>query len=84
MGLFNKNKFCAISEDLFNLVSSFDGNFCICKICGKKLNKNCIPCQAVCIMIEVCELPNKFRDIGRLEMVERRLLFKKINIMPKG
>ena len=34
----------------------------------------------------VCELPKEFRDIRRLErvLVARRLLFKKINIMPKG
>ena len=37
-------------------------------------------------MLEVCELPKKFRDIQRLErvLVARQLLFKKINIMPKG
>ena len=37
-------------------------------------------------MLEVCEHPKEFRDIRRLErvLVARRLLFKKINIMPKG
>ena len=86
MGLFNRNKFYVISHDVFGLVSSFDGNFYICKTCGKKLKKNCIPCQAVCNLLEVCELPTKFRDIQRLErvLVARRLLFKKINIMLKG
>ena len=54
--------------------------------CGKKLKKNCIPCQAVYNQLELCELPKKFRDIRRLEkvLVARRLLFKKISIMPKG
>ena len=42
--LFNRNNFCAISDDVFSLFSSFDGNFYICKTCGRKLNKNCIPC----------------------------------------
>ena len=85
VGLFNRNKFCAISDNIFRLVSSFDGNFYLCKTCGKKLNKNSIPCQAVCNMLEVCELPKEFTDIRRLErvLVARRLLFKKINIMPK-
>ena len=86
MGLFNRNKFCVISDDVFRFVSSFDGNFYICKTYGKKLNKNCIPCQAVCNMLEVCELPKEFKDIRRLErvLVARRLLFKKISITPKG
>ena len=86
MGLFERNKFCAVSDDLLSLVSSFDGNFYICKTCGKKLNKSCIPCQAVCNMLEVCKFPKEFRDIQRLEIVHaaRLLLFKKINIMPKG
>ena len=37
-------------------------------------------------MLEVCELPKEFTDIRRLErvLVAKRLLFKKINIMPKG
>ena len=52
VGLFNRNKLCVISDDVFSLVSSFDDNFYICKTCGKKLNKNCIPCQAVCNMLE--------------------------------
>ena len=63
VGLFNRNKFCVISDDVFRFVSSFDGNFYIYKTCGKKLNKNCILCQAVCNMLEVCELPKEFRDI---------------------
>ena len=37
-------------------------------------------------MLGVCELPKEFRDNQRLErvLVARRLLFKKISIMPKG
>ena len=45
------------------LLSSFDGNFYIWKTCGKKWNKNYIPCQSVCNMFEICELPEEFRDI---------------------
>ena len=54
--------------------------------CGKKLQKNCIPCQTVYNQLEPCELPKEFRDIRRLEkvLVARRLLFKKISIIPKG
>ena len=37
-------------------------------------------------MLKVSELPKEFRDIRRRERVfiVRRLLFKKISIMPKG
>ena len=82
MELFNRNKFCVISEDVFSLVSSFDGNVYICKTCGKKLNKNCFPCQAVCKMVEVCELIKEFRDIRRLErvLIARRLVCLKRSI----
>ena len=78
--LFNRNKFCAISDDIFSLVSSFNDNFYICQNCGKKLNQNSIPCEAVYNMFEVCELLKEFRDIRRLEtvLVPMRLLFKKI------
>ena len=78
--LFNRNKFCAISDDIFSLVSSFDGNFYICQNCGKKLNQNCIPCETVYNMFGVCQLLKEFRDIQRLErvLVPMRLLFKKI------
>ena len=86
VSLFNRNKFCAISNDVFSLVSPFDGNFHIYKTCIEKLDKNCISCQAIANMLEVCELPKEFWDIQRLErvLVARQLLFKKIRIMPKG
>ena len=37
-------------------------------------------------MLKVSELPKEFRDIRRRErvLIVRRLLFKKISIMPKG
>ena len=75
-----------ISDNVPSLVSSFDENFYIWKTCRKKLNKKCIPCQAVFNMLEPCEPPKEFRDILGLERVPvaRRPLFKKINIMPKG
>ena len=49
-----------IFDDVFRIVSSFDGNFYICKTCPKKSNKTCIPCWALCNMINVCELPEEF------------------------
>ena len=75
-----------ISDDAFRFVLSFDGDFYICKTCRKILSKNCIPCQVVCNMLEVYELPKEFRDAGRLvrEHTNARLIFKKISIMAKG
>ena len=36
-------------------------------------------------MLEVCEVPKQFKDIRRLERILSRLLiFRKINMMPKG
>ena len=83
---FKRDKFSGFSDKVFILVESFDGNFYICMTCGKKLKKNCIPCQAVYNQLEFCELPKEFRDIRRLEkvLVATRLLFKKISIIPKG
>ena len=86
VSLINGNRFSTISDDVFSLVLSFDRNFFKCNTFGKKLNKNCIPCQAVCNMPKVCKLPKEFRDIRKLEsvLIARRFLFKKISIMPKG
>ena len=83
--LFHRDKYSVISDDVFRHVTSLDGKSYICKTCGKKLKQNCIPYQAVCNMLEVSELPEEFRDIRRLErvLIARRLLFKKISIMPK-
>ena len=44
---FKWNKFSAFSDKVFSCGELFDGNFCICMTCGKKLKKNCIPCQSV-------------------------------------
>ena len=63
---FKRDKFSAFSNKVFHCVESFDGNFYICMTCGKKLKKNCIPCQAVYNELELCELPKEFSDIRRL------------------
>ena len=74
------------SDDFFRLVLSFDGNFYICNTSRKKLNKNFIPCHAVCNMLEACEFPKEFRDIQRFKrvLIARQLLFKKVSIILKG
>ena len=45
-----------------------------------------IPCQSAKNKLQVDDLPSEFRDIRRLErvLIARRIIFKKIAIMPKG
>ena len=76
VGLFNRNMFCTISDDVFILAAFFKSNFNICKTFGKKLNKICL---------SKIYIYRKF-NIGRLELVliARRFLFEKISIMLKG
>ena len=70
------------SYKIFSCVEPLDGNFYICMTWA---NKNCIPCQAVYNKLELCEIPEEFRDFRRLEkvLVARKLFFKQIRIMPK-
>ena len=68
------------------MVKSYDDNYYICTTCDKALRKNSVPCQAVANRLNVVELPKLFQDIRRLErlLVSRRILFKKVTVMPKG
>ena len=68
------------------MVKSYDDNYYICTTCDKALRKNSVPCQAVANRLNVVELPKLFQDICRLErlLVSRRILFKKVTVMPKG
>ena len=68
------------------MVKSYDDNYYICTTCDKELQKNSIPCRAVANKLNVAELPKLFQDIRRLErlLVSRRVLFKKVTVMPKG
>ena len=54
--------------------------------CDKALRKNSVPCQAVANRLNVVELPKLFQNIRRLErfLVSRRILFKKVTVIPKG
>ena len=68
------------------MVCSADGKQCICIICHKKLLKGTVPAQAVCNNLQIFELPSRFRDLQKLEkvIIAKRLLFKKVTIMPQG
>ena len=67
-------------------VRSFDEKFYICVSCNKKCLKNQIPCQAVYNKFSFDVIPPCLQSLNCLEsaLISRRLLFKKIMIMPKG
>ena len=70
----------------FSLVMSYDGHSYICRTCGKTMKNNCIPCQAVCNKMGITFSSKNFESISRFErvLVSRRILFKKVAIMPKS
>ena len=76
-----------ISNEVFlSRTNSFNGNEYICLTCHSKLIKGRVPCQAVSNNLQLFELPNAFSDLRKLErvLISKRLLFKRITIMPKG
>ena len=52
----------------------------------KKIVKGKVPCQSVSNKLEVYNFPSDFRGIRKLEkvLIAKKLLFKKIAIMPHG
>ena len=76
--LFSESKF---SDVLFSSrVQSYDSLEYICRTCYSKLSKNKIPAQAVCNDMKICNVPNRFSDIRKLEkiIISKRILFKKV------
>ena len=65
---------------------SFDEEKYICKTCARKIRTKYVPCQAVVNKLQITNLPSTFCDIRILEKirVSKRLLFKKVAIIPKG
>ena len=86
--LFVEEKYPEIEEEyfFFSNIRSFDGVEYICLTCDKKLKKKQIPCQAVCNSLKRFELPGELANLRKLEkvIISKRILFKKIFIMPKG
>ena len=58
----------------------------ICLTCNGHLKKQKVPPQAVWNKLEVFRIPEVLSDLNRLEkvLISRRILFKKVTIMPKG
>ena len=86
--LFKEQKYPETDTEFFYYakVNSFDSNHYICLTCDKKIKKKKVPCQAVCNKLEVFEFPKELKGLKKLEkiIIAKRLLFKKIAIMPKG
>ena len=85
--IFEKNKYQVETSSVFDcIVCSADGKQYICIKCHKKLLKGTVPAQAVCNNLQIFKLPSRFRDLRKLEkiIIAKRLLFKKVTIMPKG
>ena len=82
---FNIEKY-SVDENIMFMLKSYDDNYYICRTRGKALRKNSVPCQVVANRINVVELPKLFQDIRRLKRlpVSRRVLFKKVTVVPKG
>ena len=69
-----------VDENSIFMMMSYDGNYYTCNTCDKAFRNNRMPCQAV------EDLPKQFQGIDRLErlLASRRILFKKVIVMPKG
>ena len=83
--------FCSENYDssFYNLstdISSFDDCKYICRTCHSHISKNQIPCQAVWNKLALDDLPDEMQRLNRLEkvLISKRILFKKISILPKG
>ena len=72
--------------DFYCTVISADGKYYICLTCHKKLHESEITAQAVWNKLDVYNFLDDLASLNRLEkaIISRRILFKKITIMPKG
>ena len=66
--------------------ASYDDCKYICVTCDRHLKKHDIPCQAVWNKLSIDKLPDEISCFNRLEkvLISKRILFKKVSIMPKG
>ena len=83
---FKVEKYVIDAINIYHKVTSCDGNFYICHTCHKKLNISEIPAQAVSNKLDIYDFPDDLSNLNRLEkaIISRRILFKKVTIMPKG
>ena len=82
---FQFNKYNLDLAGIMNKVTK-NGTTYICNTCHCYLKKFHIPSQAVCNKVQIFETPAEIKKLNRLEriFIARRILFKKVTIMPKG
>ena len=82
---FNKDhyKLDNLDELIYN-VNNID--MYICQTCDRHMRKQQIPVQAVWNKLGLFKIPEVLSNLNRLEkvLIARRILFKKVSIMPKG
>ena len=83
---FDPSKYDCQFLDLFTTVDSYDFNRYICLTCNKHILKKKIPCQSVWNKLVLDNIPEEICVLNRLEkiLISKRILFKKLSIMPKG
>ena len=72
--------------DMDKILCNFMQQEHICRTCDHHLKKKKIPPQAMCNKSNIQTAPCELKILNRLErvLISRRLLFKKVTIMPKG
>ena len=73
-------------KQLLHFVRSYDDCVYIRRTCQSKVKKFKVPHQTVANKLSVEWLPGEFRNFRQLEtvLIERRILFKKVTVIPKG
>ena len=81
---FDRNNYSDLDFEKFSEISN--KGIYICLTCHGHFKKRKTPSQAVWNKIEVYDVPNILADLNRLGrvLISRRILFKKVSIMPKG
>ena len=72
-------KYHILSAELYHSVKSIDEKLYMCKTCHKHLNKNEIPCQAVCSKWLYSISRDEWKNLKKLEkvLISKRVLFNK-------
>ena len=84
--IYNPIKCLITVESCTELIQTYDGKYYICKTCQNKLKKGKTPCKAVWNRLELDDLPDDLAKLHTLEkaIICKRILFRKVLIMPKG
>ena len=61
--LFKYEKYHILCAELHHPAKSFDEKLYICEICHKHINKNKIPCQAVCNKMDLYPISDELENL---------------------